>query len=905
MPSQDPKEHHDELQRLFAEAIGLGEAGRAELVARVADPGLHEELAALLAADAGRGSTAQDPLLGLLPAPAPGVSRGLPELPGYHIEDVLGVGGSSVVYRAIQERPNRAVALKVLRPELVSEAMLRRFRLEAEVLGYLRHPGIAQVYGTGTADVHGVACPWFAMELVHGVAVHEHCASNGLDLRERLVVFLELCAAVGHAHQRGVIHRDLKPGNVLVDDRGSIKVLDFGIARARGQGGDPGSLSTQVGQVIGTLAYMSPEQLGGDPGQIDARTDVYSLGVMLFELCAGKLPLEFGEAPLVEAVRLAREAPRPRLGQQAPACRGDLETIVSKAMEPEKERRYDAVSQLREDVERFLSNRPVLARPQTTLYQLKKLVRRHRYEVGIGLGALALLGVGAVVTARSYVRAAESEVLAAAREVELERERRQQVVAEATEALLPLGLLIQRDPVTLRDVGRTDALSPWGVRANNARVLAGVGCLPESGSVVASVRAIAELEVPETHRRVLDGLYAVGQCELWIRGVEGAASTPSGVALEPVLEALASLEWSEVRKRCWDAVVEEHRGRAGELAAEIDSMSAAEVSPEDAEFVGLLALGELGSEVARPWMDRALEGRVGGATLHSALATLAAEAEDWSGRRHHSWTAYALEPRSAWNSYNLGTALIDTWRREGGNNAELREEARGYLARAVEINPGLGPAWVNLGVAQPDMRKARAVLEEGFEQADIRIPAMYQNLGHAWLMLGDNERAADVLIEGFDRYPDETDLMFNVGVAQHYARRWTDSRRVFRRFLELLPDHWAAHHYLFEAELYLALQDPASASERLEELTRIAERSAELEDGKHTRHMLARAHLANGRADEALESFAQLEGLVEGPEREEWLAGLASIADTLLPEGSRASWRLAAQELTAAPPSSE
>ena len=329
--------------------------------------------------------------------------------------------GAHVVQIGRPDRPpRRPVALKVLRPDLVSPAMLRRFVLEAEVLGYLKHPAIAQVYETGTIGDGSVERPWFAMELVEGHPLDEYCRETGIDRQDCLRLFVHVCRAVHHAHQRGVVHRDLKPGNVLVDSSGQPKVLDFGIARVHNTDLAVTTLRTEIGQILGTIAYMSPEQLSGDPEQVDLRTDIYALGVLLYELLSGRLPFDVSGMTLVEAARMIREDDPPPLGQRAPACEGDLETIAGRALERDKERRYASASELADDVERFLNHRPIQARPPTTFYYLGKFVRRHRIIVAVSALAAAALIVGGIGTAIGFLRARENEKTALARAEELE-----------------------------------------------------------------------------------------------------------------------------------------------------------------------------------------------------------------------------------------------------------------------------------------------------------------------------------------------------------------------------------------------------------------------------------------------------------------------------------------------------
>jgi len=315
----------------------------------------------------------------------------------YRILGLLGRGGMGSVYRAEQERPHREVALKLVDRGFTSPQLLRRFEVEAEVLARLQHPGIAQIHVAGTSGVQHEERPYFAMELVEGLPLTDFAEAKNLDLRERLELLIKVCEAVQHAHQVGVIHRDLKPANILVTAEGQPKILDFGIARSTDT---DLQITTRAGSralLIGTLPYMSPEQVRGNPEELDTRSDVHALGVLCYELLTGRLPRELEDRPLTDAIRIvADEEPR-KLGAAGQGrFPADLETIVAKALESDRFRRYDSASGFAADLRRFLDGQPIAARPASAIYQIRKLVVRNRLPAALVAG-LVLLAIASVV----------------------------------------------------------------------------------------------------------------------------------------------------------------------------------------------------------------------------------------------------------------------------------------------------------------------------------------------------------------------------------------------------------------------------------------------------------------------------------------------------------------------------
>jgi len=305
---------------------------------------------------------------------APTLAQGT-QVGKYCIERVLGVGGMGAVYCATQKKPHRQVALKLIRPGVLSKKSIRRFDLEAEILGRLDHPNIAKIYEAGI-DPQSQS-PYFAMEYVGGQELNDFVSEHNLSIYDRLELIAKLCDAIQHAHAKGVIHRDLKPANVLVTSDCEPKVLDFGVARATDTNTKGATLQTNMGQLIGTLYYMSPEQALGDTLNLDTRSDVYALGVVLYEILTGEIPYDLKDKPIHDIVRTIQSTAPTRLSKYDPSLKGDIEIIVGKALEKERDQRYQSVADLSSDIRRSLANLPIMARPPSFVYKASKFVRRN------------------------------------------------------------------------------------------------------------------------------------------------------------------------------------------------------------------------------------------------------------------------------------------------------------------------------------------------------------------------------------------------------------------------------------------------------------------------------------------------------------------------------------------------
>ena len=338
-----------------------------------------------------------------------------PRIGPYRIEAQIGEGGMGRVYRAREDHPPREVALKLMRG--MDSSAQRRFRREAELLAALEHPHIARLYAAGEADLGGLSMPWLAMEYVRGSDLLSHARAECLDLRARLRLLIEVCRAVHFAHGRGIIHRDLKPGNILVDPQGAPKILDFGIARL----GEDEAGMTQQGQVLGTVPYMSPEQLAGRSREVDVRSDVYALGVIAYELTADRLPYpKLSTSSVMEALEIVQRDSPAELASLQPAARGDLNLVVMKALASDPARRYASAAEFAADIERVLDHRPVEARAPTVGYLAARFVRRHRaLSLAVAL-VLCVLIAATAVSLRFALAEAEARSLAEQRAAEAE-----------------------------------------------------------------------------------------------------------------------------------------------------------------------------------------------------------------------------------------------------------------------------------------------------------------------------------------------------------------------------------------------------------------------------------------------------------------------------------------------------
>jgi len=438
---RDDSRRSPNAREIFHRALDRKEEKRAAFVDEQCGPDkdLLNEVRSLLASHDAAGDFLEEPALAVgiasvLGSRPPELEGPTPlEHPGrigvYKILEVLGEGGMGTVYLAEQTEPvSRKVAIKVIKLGMNTKEVVHRFELERQALAMMNHPGIARVFDAGSTEQ---GQPYFVMERVPGRMITEYCDDHRLNTFARLKLFMQVCEAIQHAHQKGIIHRDIKPSNVLVSDengRHLPKIIDFGVARATDRHLTRETAWTAQGMIIGTPEYMSPEQAGSGAPDVDTRTDIYSLGVLLYELLVGKLPFDFRSdkqasysniqrriteenppvpsrrvsslgAKIATAARLRRTAPRALKRQ----LRGDLDWITMKAMEKDRARRYGTAAEFAVDIGRHLDNEPVLAGPPSTIYRLKKFVSKNRGPVAAVLAVVLVLAIGLTTSLRLYI----------------------------------------------------------------------------------------------------------------------------------------------------------------------------------------------------------------------------------------------------------------------------------------------------------------------------------------------------------------------------------------------------------------------------------------------------------------------------------------------------------------------
>jgi tetratricopeptide (TPR) repeat protein/predicted Ser/Thr protein kinase len=781
------------IEELFDQAIDLGPT---QLVLFLdeqcqGDEGLRAAVEELLRIDCRAEATAahlRSPLAGSRTQEGAPPAPGFPVIGRYRVVRVLGEGGMGTVYEAEQDNPRRTVALKVIRPGLASDALLKRFAREAQILGRLCHPGIGQVYDAGIAD-NGQ--PYFAMELIAGVPLDQFARQHALDVPGRLELLARVCDAVQHAHERGVIHRDLKPGNILVESSGQPKVLDFGVAHAADLRST--TAHTRTGQVVGTLNYMSPEQIAADPN-LDRRSDVYTLGVILFELLAGRLPYPLEHLGLAEAARVIRDEGPARLGSLDTRCRGDVETIAAKALEKDRERRYPSAGELAADVRRHLRHEPIRARPPSALYQLAKFTRRHKaLVVTTGAFLLLLLGGGAMTAWQA---------------VKLARAERDQAVQQAVRSQDVQNALAQA--AALREQARvTSNPGKWAEAreaARGAEALANGGPV-ESGLAERVAVLRRELNEEEKDRRMVARLEEVRLREAEVQQEQVASRAAGrhretryadafrwyGVDVEalPVAEGARRVRGSKVHEALlaaldhWAWYKEEGPGRARlwAVADGADDNAWRRRLREAARLKDRARLKELAGGAEALVQPPAVQGVLGKALLVAGLPEEAVGFLRQAQQRH---------PGDFWLNHDLAHALFMDLR------PARPAEALGYLRAALALRPGSYEAHMNLGNLlreQWDLSGAEASFRRAGE-LNPKSSLPHWHLGTVLHMQGDLPGAVACGRKALEIDPKDAKARNQLGVSLRVQGDLPGATACFRSATRLEPENASLHFNL-------------------------------------------------------------------------------------------------------------
>ena len=462
----------------------------------------------------------------------------------YRVIEVIGEGGMGIVYKAEQREPvRRLAAIKVIKLGMDTREVIARFDAELQALALMSHPNVAKVFDAGMT---ATGRPYFAMEYVAGVPITSYCDTNKLSTRERLELFIPVCQAVQHAHQKGVIHRDLKPGNILItlfDGKPVPKVIDFGVAKATSIQLTEHTLFTRAGTVIGTFEYMSPEQANSSGLDYDTRTDVYSLGVILYQLLTGSLPFDpetLRDAGVEQRIRIIQDTdpPRPSLrltNSVQPATpgnrldsteiarrhrtdphslrrelQGDLDWIVLRAMEKDRTRRYETASELASEIERHLNDEPVAARPPSTTYRVGKLIRRHRVFAAAAVSTLTAILIGLAAATYGFFRANQQRILALAATDEANHQKKiaieERAAAQSQEPQSHRSKITRRTRQQLCS-GRPLMLSSESVRLQPLRMLDEWAKKVQSGALAGDPAAEARVRAMLGRRFAALGFY--------------------------------------------------------------------------------------------------------------------------------------------------------------------------------------------------------------------------------------------------------------------------------------------------------------------------------------------------------------------------------------------------------------
>jgi tetratricopeptide (TPR) repeat protein len=763
----------------------------------------------------------------------------------YKLLEAIGEGGMGMVWMAQQTEPvKRLVALKLIKAGMDSRQVIARFEAERQALALMDHPNIARVLDGGMTSA---GRPYFVMDLVKGASITKFCDEHHLTPRQRLELFLPVCQAVQHAHQKGIIHRDLKPSNVLValyDGRPMPKVIDFGVAKAAGQSLTDNTLVTGFGNIVGTLEYMSPEQAEINQLDIDTRSDIYSLGVLLYELLVGSPPFtrtELETAGMLEMLRVIREQepskPSTKLSTAdglptlaanrgtEPAkltkmVRGELDWIVMKALEKDRNRRYETANGFAMDVQRYLADESVLACPPSAGYRLRKFARRNKG--GLAVAALALfflvlLGSGAGWAWRDRsAREAEAarqqgerqsksggqikSIFAEVDRLESEQKwpdalaaaRRAEAVvaggeadAETTERvrrrLKDLEFIDRLEQIRMeratavegkfnhggadREYGR--AFRDYGVDVNEMAVETAIDRLGVRPALALPLAAVLDDWVHA--RRMIS--------EEDVAGWKQLVAIARGIDPEPLRDRLRST-WGEPIP-----TVQE------ELRRLVESIDVRAQHPATLVSLGRTLRRVGNSDSARRLLRNAQFAHPGDFWLNFDLGLVLDEQKKHEEQVRFQTAAVAIRPYSAFAHNNLGNALL---------NLKKPDEAVTCFQKAIEIDPEYAAAYNNLGIALRDLKKfpeAGGAYRKAIK-LDPKLHFAYNNLGSALRAQKKPDEAITCYQKAIELDPRYAPAYHNLGAVLHAQKKPDEAIAFFRKAIEIDPKNTAAYNRL-------------------------------------------------------------------------------------------------------------
>jgi serine/threonine protein kinase/Flp pilus assembly protein TadD len=775
----------------------------------------------------------------------------------YKLLEQIGEGGFGVVFLAEQQRPvRRKVALKVLKPGMDTRQVIARFEVERQALALMDHPNIARVFDGGeTASGR----PYFVMELVKGVPLADYGDQGQHTTRDRLEVFLDLCQAVQHAHQKGIIHRDLKPSNVLVtlrDGKPVVKVIDFGIAKATGQQLTDKTLFTHGTHLVGTPLYMSPEQaaLGGQ--DVDTRSDVYSLGVLLYELLTGTTPFtreRFQEAGYDEICRIIREEEPPKpstrlstLGEAATVLatqrksdprrlrqllRGELDWIVMKCLEKDRNRRYESASALARDVERYLHDEPVQACPPSALYRFGKFARRHKRALvtGVLLGVMLLAAVGAVAGSLGWVARTRAARLVVAEEnvkqalddaTGLQGQAKWPEALEAmkrAEGFLPtlgseqLRARVQEKRKDLEMVLRLEEArlprAVGGVEGDADSAWADASCAKAFREYGIDVESLDPPEAAERIRARSIRLELAVALDTWAdsRKSSRKADDTSWKRIVAVARAADPDTW---RNQVRDALEHGDRQTLNTLAA------AAKVSDLPVQSLSLLvSKGHLDIELERSLLRQAQREHPDDFWINFQLAWgfdfPPAPPQHFDEAIRFYTAALAIRPRNVPTRVFLASAL-----RHHGKP----EEAIAAYRKAIELKPDYVAAYCGLHQVLQEQGKWDEAALWYRKFIEVKPDSVWAHNNLAWLLatcpdpkFHDGEQALQHARRAVELAPRDGNAWNTLGVACYRAGHYQESKQALEKSMELLGGRFEGFNTFFLAMAHWQLGDAAGA----------------------------------------------------------------------------------------------